>query len=305
MLRTQAALSAAEATVAKARANRSLAYANAERWDKLAASDLVAKMDLDERNNAAQLADADLKSAEALRKAAAKEVAVQEVALNIVPKDIAATIAALASARARKADTVINSPINGYVVSRELEPGAAVNPGTPILKIADPNSIWVTVYVDEREAGSIAVGNIADVTLRSMPDRALPGKVVRIRRESDRVTEQLTVDISLDELPDHLTLGQQAEATIRPAARKAIAMSLSALVHASSGAGAWTVVDNRLRFKRARLGAVDPVGWIEVLRGFSVGEQVVIAPGKLADLKNEGRRVVAATRASDVIVAKK
>ena len=305
VLRTQAALSAAQAIVAKARANRSLAYANAERWDKLAASDLVAKMDLDERNNAAQLADAELKSAEALREAAAKEVAVQEVALNIVPKDIAATTAALASARARKADTVINSPINGYVVSRELEPGAAVNPGTPILKIADPNSIWVTVYVDEREAGSIAVGNITDVTLRSMPDRALPGKVVRIRRESDRVTEQLTVDISLDELPDHLTLGQQAEATIRPAARKAIAMSLSALVHASSGAGAWTVVDNRLRFKRARLGAVDPVGWIEVLRGFSVGDQVVIAPGKLADLKNEGRRVVAATGAPDVIVAKK
>ena len=115
-------------------------------------------MDLDERNNAAQLADAELKSAEALREAAAKEVAVQEVALNIVPKDIAASAAALASVRAKKADTVITSPINGYVVSRELESGAAVNPGTPILKLADPRTIWVTVYVDEREAGSIAVG---------------------------------------------------------------------------------------------------------------------------------------------------
>jgi HlyD family secretion protein len=305
MLRAQAAQAAAEAVVAKARANRSLAYANAERWDKLAASDLVARMDLDERNNTAQLADAELKSAEALREAAAKEVAVQQVALNIVPKDIAATTAALASVRARKADTIITSPINGYVVSRELESGAAVNPGTPILKVADPNTIWVTVYVDEREAGSIAVGNAADVTLRSMPDRALRGKVVRIRRESDRVTEQLTVDIGFDELPEHLTLGQQAEATIRPATRKAIALSLAALVQSPTGVGAWTVVDGRLRFRRARLGAVDPAGWIEVVQGFSVGDQVVIAPGKLADLKNEGRRVVSAIRASDVIVAKK
>ena len=111
MLRTQAALSAAEAIVAKARANRSLAYANAARWDKLAAAELVAKMDLDERNNAAQVADAELKSAEALREAAAKEVAVQKVALNIVPKDIAASAAALASVRAKKADTIITSPI--------------------------------------------------------------------------------------------------------------------------------------------------------------------------------------------------
>jgi HlyD family secretion protein len=308
ILRAQAALSAAEAVVAKARANRSLAYDNAERWEKLAASDLVAKMDLDERNNAAQLADAELKSAEALREAATKEVAAQQVALNIVPKDIAASAAALASVQARKADTIITSPINGYVVSRELESGAAVNPGMPILKLADPSTIWVTVYVDEREAGSIAVGNMADVTLRSMPDRALPGKVVRVRRESDRVTEQLTVDISLDKLPEHLTLGQQAEATIRPAAKKAIALSLAALVQSPGGAGAWTVVDDRLRFKRARLGAVDPAGWIEVLQGLSPGDRVVIAPGKLADLKNEGRRVVTAptaTQASDVIVAKK
>jgi len=191
------------------------------------------------------------------------------------------------------------------VVSRELESGAAVNPGMPILKLADPSTVWVTVYVDEREAGSIAVGNMADVTLRSMPDRALRGKVVRIRRESDRVTEQLTVDISLDELPERLTLGQQAEATIRPTARRVIALSLAALVQSPGGAGAWTVVDDRLRFKRARLGAVDPAGWVEVLQGLSPGDRVVIAPGKLADLKNEGRRVVTATQASDMIVATK
>ena len=175
-------------------------------------------MDLDERVNAAESADAELKSAEALREAAAKEVAAQEVALSIAPKDIAAAVAGLASVQSRKADSIITSPINGYVVSRELESGAAVNPGTPILKLADPRTIWVTVYVDEREAGPIAVGNMADVALRSMPDRAFRGKVVRIRRESDRVTEQLTVDISFDELPEQLTLGQQAEATIRPVA---------------------------------------------------------------------------------------
>lgn len=305
LLRTQAALSAAEAIVAKARANRSLAHANAERWDKLAAAELVAKMDLDERKNAAELADAELKSAEALRDAAAKEVVVQQVALNIVPKDIAATAAALASAHAKNADTMITSPVNGYVVSRELESGAAVNPGAPILKLADPNTIWVTVYVDEREAGAIAVGNAADVTLRAMPERTFPGKVVRIRRESDRVTEQLTVDISLDALPERLSLGQQAEAIIRPAAKRTVALSLTALMQTSSGAGAWTVVDHRLRFKRARFGAADPGGWIEVLQGLSAGDQVVIAPGKLGDLKNEGRRVVTVSQAPNMVVAKK
>ena len=303
MLRAQAGLSAAEAIVAKARANRSLASANAARWDKLAAAELVSKMDLEERANAAQLADAELKSAEALREAAAKEVVVQQVAVSIVPQDIAATAAALASVQARKADTLIASPIDGYVVSREVESGTAINPGTPILKLADPRTIWVTVYVDEREAGSLDLGNPADVTLRSMPERILRGKVARIRRESDRVTEQLTVDISLDTAPDRLRLGQQAEALIRPAPRKVVALSSSAVVQSPNGAGAWTVLNGRLRFRRTRLGVVDPAGWIEVVEGFAGGEHVVIAPGKLADLKNEGRRVTTAAQTSDAIAA--
>jgi HlyD family secretion protein len=293
LLRAHAALAAAEAVVAKARANRTLTATNAERWDKLAAAELVAKADLDDRVNAAHLADAELKSALALREAAAKEVAVQQAAVNSVPHDIAAAAAALASARARNADSFIKSPIDGYVVSREIEPGTAVNSGTPILKLADPRTIWVTVYVDEREAGVLDIGNAADVMLRSMPDRMLPGKIARVRRESDRVTEQLTVDITLDAPPDHLRLGQQAEALIHAAPRKVLAFSSSAVVQSPSGAGAWTVVDGRLRFRRARLGSVDPAGWIEVLNGISAGDLVVLAPGRLGDPKNEGRRVTA------------
>ena len=57
------------------------------------------------------------------------------------------------------------------------------------------------MLMSEKQA-RLQLGNTADVTLRSMPDRAFRGKVVRIRRESDRVTEQLTVDISFDEPPD-------------------------------------------------------------------------------------------------------
>ena len=305
LLRAQAGLAAAEAAIAKARSNQLLAQANAERWRKLAATNLVAQMDLDERLNAAKSADAELRSAEALREAAAKDVSAQEIALKAVPQDIAAAAAALASTRARNAETTIASPIVGYVVSRELEAGAAVNVGTPILKLADPASIWVTVFVDEREAGSLAVGDAADVALRSIAGRTFRGKVVRIRRESDRVTEQRTVDILFDERPARLTLGEQAEAAIRPGAKKVLAVPLAAVVQSPKGAGAWTVVDGRMRFKPARFGIVDGAGWIEVIEGFSGGERVITAPGRLADLKNDGRRVAVARAESDALAAGK
>jgi HlyD family secretion protein len=305
LLRAQAGLAAADAAIAKARSNQLLAQANAERWRKLAATDLVAQMDLDERLNAAKSADAELRSAEALREAAAKDVSAQEIALKAVPQDIAAGAAALASAQARNAETTIASPIDGYVVSRELETGAAVSVGTPILKLADPASIWVTVFVDEREAGSLVVGDAADVALRSIAGRTFRGKIARIRRESDRVTEQRTVDIGFEQRPPRLTLGEQAEAASRPGAKKVLALPLAAVVQSPKGAGAWTVVDGRMRFKPARFGIVDDAGWIEVIEGFSGGERVITAPGRLADLKNDGRRVAVARAESDALAVEK
>jgi len=303
LARAQAGLAAADAAVTKARSNQTLAQANAERWRKLAAAELVAQMDFDERLTEAKSADAELRSADALREAASKDVAVQEIALTAVPQDVAAAAAALASARARNAEAKIASPIDGYVVSREAEAGSAVNPGTPILKLADPASIWVTVFVDEREAGSLAVGDSADIALRSIAGRTFRGKIARIRRESDRVTEQLTVDIRFDERPARLTLGEQVEAKLRPMAKNALAMPLAALVQSLKGAGAWTVVDGRMRFKPARFGVADGAGWIEVIEGFSAGERVITAPGRLADLKNDGRRVTAAAAKSEALAA--
>ncbi len=202
--------------------------------------------------------------------------------------------ASLALARERQADSVLLSPLDGYVVSRDLEPGTTVNPGTPVLKIADPKSGWVTVHVDERETSGIKVGDPAEIALRSVPGRTLRGRVARVQRESDRVTEQLAVDIAFEERPPRLTLGEQAEATIRPAGRsQVVALPLSALVRTPDGLGTWVVVDGRLEFRPTRLGVVDPAGWVEVLEGVRVGEQVVVAPGRLADRGHEGRRVLA------------
>jgi len=260
-----AALRQAEAALARARATEALARVNAERWRQLHAEGGVSSVDMDVRVTEAVAADNELRNAEAT----------------------------LALARARLADTVIVSPLDGYVVRRDLEPGATVTPGTSILKIADPRTAWVTVHVDERESGAIAVEDQAEIFLRSLPGRILTGRVARVQRESDRVTEQLAVDIGFVEQPPRLTLGEQAEAIIRPAPHRAVAVPVASLVRTPDGPGVWMVVDGRLRFRPARFGLVDADGWVEVIQGLRPGEQAVLGPGRLADLSNEGRRVVA------------
>ena len=211
-------------------ATRVLADRDHRRTQELLAKELIAAQEMDRAKQAFDVATAQERDAAkslelALEGPRKDQVAAARAALEAAQHQLEGAGAArhqaeagLALAREQLADTVILSPFAGYVVSRALEPGAPVNPTTPIFKLADPRSSWVTVYVDERDTAGLARGHPADIVFRSLPHRVYRGRVARIQREGDRVTEQLAVDLSLDEQPGRLTLGEQVEATIRPPA---------------------------------------------------------------------------------------
>jgi hypothetical protein len=52
------------------------------------------------------------------------------------------------------------------------------------------------------------------------------------------------------------------------------------------------VVAGRQAYRPVRVGVLDPGGWVEALDGVREGDEVVVAPGRLADPRNEGRRVI-------------
>jgi len=292
--------------VKSAGATRNLAERDYRRTGELLAKELIAAQEMDRAKQALDVATAQERDATkalelALEGPRKDQVAAARAALEAAQHQLGGAgaarhqaEAALALAREQLADTVIRSPFAGYVVSRELESGAPVNPTTPIFKLADPQSSWVTLHVDQRDTAGLTPGDPAEVVFRSLPQRSFRGQVARIQREGDRVTEQLAVDLSLDERPGRLTLGEQVEATIRPPAHPHVtALPLSAIVRRPDGLGALVVTEGRLQFRRVGFGAADPSGWIEVLSGLRPGDEVVVTPGRLADPTNEGRRVAA------------
>jgi multidrug resistance efflux pump len=279
------------ARLASASATRTLAERDFQRNQELFARQLISAQDLDRARQAhdvATAAERDVRHGLDL----ALENWARKDQIDAARAQLQAAQSALVLSRANLAETVIVSPLDGYVVSRELEAGGIVNPGAPIFKIADPRTAWATVYVDARDTAGLAVGDRADITFRSLPGRAFQGRVARIQREGDRVTEQLAIDVAFIERPSRLILGEQVEATIRPPARHGVsALPLAAIVRRPGGSGALVVNDGHVHFKAARLGIVDPAGWAEILDGLHPGDDVVLAPGPLADLSNDGRRV--------------
>lgn len=87
------------------------------------------------------------------------------------------------------ADTTIRSPITGIVVSKNLEVGEWVTPGTAILTIDDLATIWARVDVEETDLASIKVGGPAEVRLPGNPPRVYTGRVMAIGQEGQFATQ--------------------------------------------------------------------------------------------------------------------
>jgi HlyD family secretion protein len=86
-------------------------------------------------------------------------------------------------------DTQIRSPISGVVVSKNLQVGEWVNPGTAILTVDDLSTIWARVDLEETQLGFIHVGTPAQVTLPTQPPTLVSGEVMAIGQEGQFATE--------------------------------------------------------------------------------------------------------------------
>ena len=87
------------------------------------------------------------------------------------------------------ADTVVRAPISGVVVSKNLEVGEWVTPGTSVLTVDDLSTIWARVDLEETDLGWIRIGTAAQVVLPTKPPLTYTGRVMAIGQEGQFATE--------------------------------------------------------------------------------------------------------------------
>ena len=88
------------------------------------------------------------------------------------------------------ADTQIKSPVDGVIVSKALEVGEWVTPGTPILTVDDLSTIWARVDVEETDLGSLFIGKPAQIELPTDPPQIFSGQIMAIGQEGQFATQR-------------------------------------------------------------------------------------------------------------------
>jgi len=288
---SKARLQASISDVGKSQAGLRLTEINFQRAKSLYESQVWSKEALDSAETAYLQGQEDVHNAEALRDSAQQQVGAAEAEVAASEQTAAGSEAAVRFERANLQFSVVTSPVDGYVVTRDLEEGATVVPGLSIFTIAESRVIWVSVNIDEREMDGLKVGQPATITLRSGSNRKLSGVVARIGREADPVTEEVLVDVAFSPQPPDLKLNETAEARILKSENEVKALPQTAIVAGREGSTVWTVARGRLHLSPVVLGTRDKRGYVEVLNGISDSQQVLLQASVMGTSLAEGQHV--------------
>ncbi|MEK7362634.1 MAG: efflux RND transporter periplasmic adaptor subunit [candidate division NC10 bacterium] len=202
----RAALAGARAQTAKAQVVLLDAKRDLDRKTELLRKELISQSDKDTSQANHDSAAAQLEAAQAQERALASQIRMSEAQLGVAQ---ALLKAAQAQVKQKKAaldqalvdldHTLIRAPVDGTVVSRNVDVGqtvaASLQAPTLFTIAQDLTQMQVDTNVDEADIGRIRVGDRVTFTVDAFPARPFSGQVVQIRKAPQVVQNVVTYNV--------------------------------------------------------------------------------------------------------------
>jgi HlyD family secretion protein len=120
------------------------------------------------------------------------QVKIASLSLNQAQDGVQQAQGALNQAKANLAliDTQLNklivyAPMDGVILTRNVEPGEFVQPGASAITMANLDDLTITVYIPEDRYGEIHIGQEATVTVDSFPGQTFSATVTKIADQAE------------------------------------------------------------------------------------------------------------------------
>jgi HlyD family secretion protein len=202
---------------------------------------------------------------------------------------VAQAKAALENAEEDLKNSTIVSPIDGLVLSRDVNVGDAVSSililgsqATPIMTLGDVSEVYVQGKVDESDIGKVYLNQPARIVVESFKDKKFVGKVTKISplgKEKDNVTT-FEVRVSISNPTGELKANMSANAEIMLEEKKNVLMvPEAALIYDKERKASIEIPDpksdNGKKKLSVQLGISNGVK-TEILQGLNEKQQVVL-----------------------------
>lgn len=254
----EASYEVARATVRQREADLALARTTRDRSASLFARELVARQELDDAEARHQAAQAQLDLARAQFDEAGARLA--ELRINLE-------------------NTVLLSPVDGFIGRRYLDPGAYVTSNTAVVSVVDVRLVRLLANIVERDLRMVGEGVPAHIEVDAFPDESFTGRVARVAPVLDPATRTAEIEIEIPNPDFRLKPGMYARVGLSVGRKSgALVVPREALIVRTSARGVF-VVDEAGDARNARFAALvtglEDDRYVEVVEGVAEGERVV------------------------------
>jgi len=202
----RAALAVARAQTTKSNAALLDARRDLNRKQDLFRQELIARSDLDTAQAVHDQADAQLESSRAQEQALASAIKASEAQFRVTEAQLKGAEASVRQKRASLQQaqvnleyTFIRAPVDGVVISRNVDVGqtvaASLQAPTLFTIAQDLTKMQIDTNVDEADIGRTQVGQRVTFTVDSFPTETFNGQVVQIRKASRTVQNVVTYNV--------------------------------------------------------------------------------------------------------------
>jgi RND family efflux transporter MFP subunit len=214
---------------------------------------------------------------------------------NATQSELQAARATTSEAEVALGDTSVTAPFDVDIVKKDVEPGAFVGPGSPVLVLARTDVVKITIGVPDTTVRSIKLGQPTTVTVDAFGDRTFQARISRIASAADPKTRNFEVEIAVPNRDHALRVGMIGSLHLggeAPDKQPTLQVPLSSIVQTNDGKyGVFLVgaspAGDMARLRRVDIGRVNGTE-INVVSGLENGDEVITTG---ANLLKDGQRV--------------
>ncbi|HSE32543.1 MAG TPA: efflux RND transporter periplasmic adaptor subunit [Pyrinomonadaceae bacterium] len=261
---------AAESTQQAANANERLANTTFSRYRTLFERKSVSPQEFDEVRTKLEIAKAESERADRLLQATKAKRAQMLARIDQAQADVS-------SARIYAGYSRLVSPIEGIVVSKQVDVGTMATPGAPLITIENNASYQLEVAVEESQLSNIHLHDQAHVEIEAISNNDLTCFVVEIVPAADPSSRSYSVKLALPNIAGaQLRSGLYGKARFISGQRETLAIPQKAITQRGQLTGVFVVDQSgvaRLRLVKTGKAFDDK---IEVLSGLTDGDEIVV-----------------------------
>jgi membrane fusion protein (multidrug efflux system) len=251
----EASFNVAEATVRQREADLRFSDTNLARSRSLFDRELMSRQSMDdaEARSAASTAQLDLARAQFEQ----TKARVEELRINL-------------------ANTLIRSPVDGFVGKRILDPGAWVTTNSSFMSVVDIGVVRLVANVAEKDLQHITAGTEAHVQVDAYSGEVFPGRVARVAPVLDPATRTAQIEVEVPNRDFRLKPGMYARVEfITEQRQKALVVPTSAVVNVQGQSGVFLPGEGSIaKFQVVATGLVDGER-TEIRQGLQDGDRVI------------------------------